>query len=104
MGSHKEGASVTPLDLFGEEIIGPVGPLPPSVKGKRKTKLNGYAAPPGSGPKGERCNTCINFVRHGGHARHYLKCLLMRPSWTSGPGTDILAKSPACLHWKKQGQ
>jgi len=21
-----------------------------------------------------------------------------------GPGTDILAKSPACLHWKKQGQ
>ena len=90
---------MTPIDLFGEEMLGPE-PLPPTEKKKRKYHPNGYAAPPGSGPKGERCNTCKFFCRRGGHARHFLKCLLLQRSWTHGPGTDILAKSPACMHWK----
>ena len=29
-----------------------------------------------------------------------LLCGLMRKYWTNGPGTDILARSPACKKWE----
>lgn len=86
-------------DLFGDPIT---SPLPPAQDGKRrKTRPNGYAAPPGTGPKGETCKTCANYCRTGGHSRTYLKCLLVKWRWTNGPGTDIKASSPACHAWKK---
>lgn len=91
------------LDLFGVPITERQAPAP-VVNGVRKrgpTKLRGYAAPPGSGPAGETCRTCA-FYSGVRHAKTYRKCLLMRPQWTGGPGTDILARSPACTHWRKE--
>lgn len=87
-----------PTDLFGEPLLGHE-PLP-TIPGKRKpTKLNGYAAPPGTGPKGETCQSCAHYARLE-RAKVYLKCLLVKARWTGGPGTDIRAKSPACAGWK----
>lgn len=91
---------MTPTDLFGEEIQAPA-PTVSGVPKRRKTVPRGYAAPPGSGPSGETCKTCAFKVtkRMGGR---YLKCQLMRASWTGGPSTDIRAGSPACFFWRKQ--
>lgn len=87
------------LDLFGNIVV-ERDPPPPGEKKRRETRPNGYAAPPGGGPKGETCKSCTHYARVR-HSNIYRKCLLVRASWTNGPGTDILAKSPACVYWKK---
>lgn len=88
-------------------------PLPPvpyhkqkdgvSRQGQRNPKKKkGYAARPGSGPEGERCNTCKHYwVSSNGRFR---KCELIRRHWTNSYGTDILAKSPACKFWERQSE
>ena len=58
-----------------------------------------YAAVPGGGPLGERCNTCKHFVRRSWD-KTYLKCDLVRAWWTKGAGSDVRAKSPACSKWE----
>lgn len=86
-------------DLFGHPIPEKSLPPAPGERGKRKpTKPNGYAAVPGTGPAGETCRTCA-YYRVGGRGR-YRKCALERYRWTSGPGTDIRASSPACKKWE----
>jgi len=87
------------LDLLGHPIDDTIAPVPPGVPKKRKTVPKGYAAPPGSGPAGEKCNTCAHFSGRM-RSRRYLKCELMRAHWTGGPGTDIRARSPACARWQ----
>lgn len=86
-------------DLFGATITSPL-PAPPGDGKRRKTVLRGYAAPPGTGPKGEMCKTCVHYHvrRMGGE---YRKCAKVSERWTGGPGTDILARSPACSFWEK---
>lgn len=70
-----------------------------TAEGKRKaTEPRGHAAMPGTGPAGENCKTCRHLCRQR-MAKTYLKCGLMRASWTGGPGTDIRAKDPACARW-----
>lgn len=59
----------------------------------------GYAAPPGSGPTGETCKSCLHLVRRE-KAKTYLKCGLMQQGWTGGAGTDVRASSPACSRWE----
>ena len=85
---------VESTDLFGERVESEF----------RKTPVpKGYAATPGSGPQGESCKSCKHAVgtgRTGG--RTYWKCELLRAHWTSGPGTDILLRSPACKHWQAE--
>lgn len=80
------------MDLFGEEIV--------LVKGidKKGNVRGGFAAKPGTGPKGETCGSCVHIVRR---FAPYLKCALMQSHWTNGPGTDIKARSPACAKWGK---
>lgn len=79
-------------DLFGYEA-----PEPPKAK-RKPTRANGYAWAPGTGPKGETCGSCRFMVlRH--LAKSYRKCGLVRERWTGGPGTDVRARSPACLKW-----
>lgn len=77
----------TSTDLWGN-------PIPPE---RTTGKLRGYAGNPGRGPKGETCRTC-EFYRH--RLGRYRKCGLLERVWTHGPGTDILAGSPACQFWK----
>lgn len=86
------------IDLFGETVVLEIS----EAKGRKPTKPNGYAALPGTGPEGERCRTCEHAVGTGNCSRTYYKCALMRTKWTSGPGTDILLRSPACRHWEKE--
>jgi hypothetical protein len=64
------------------------------------TKKRGYAHMPGSGPPGETCGTC-KHKRAKAMAKTYYKCELRRGTWTSGAGTDILLKSPACKFWER---
>lgn len=66
---------------------------------KKKRSLKGYASPPGTGPKGETCGSCVNHVVKQ-MAGTYHKCWLMHKHWTGGSGTDILVRSPACGHWE----
>jgi len=66
-------------------------------------KNSGYAAAPGSGPQGETCKSCAHYTHNDWRtARAFRKCALMRAVWTHGPGTDILASSPACSQWAKK--
>lgn len=90
-------------DLFGEPVLAKSLPPAPGEKGKRRpTKPGGYAAIPGTGPAGETCQSCAHYVlRSGGK---YRKCGLERYRWTSGPGTDIKAGSPACAKWEEGGR
>lgn len=87
------------FDLFGNPVVDR-DPPPIGEKKRRKTMPRGYAAAPGGGPKGETCKTCAHYALRE-RAKKYRKCGLMVKVWTGGPGTDILAKSPACALWKK---
>lgn len=78
-------------DLFPDIPGGPIS--------KGRLTPRGYAAIPGTGPDGETCRSCASYV-HVGKGRQYAKCELMRHNWTHGPGTDILARSPACARWE----
>lgn len=89
-------------DLLGEIIKESEVALNKFGKKKRKTKANGYAAQPGFGPAGETCKTCANYCRVQGGGRRWPKCLLRKPFWTHGPGSDIRAKSPSCRYWEKK--
>jgi hypothetical protein len=82
------------VDLFGHEI------RPQSPKARKKS---GYAAPPGTGPSGETCKTCNHYTLRE-FANTYRKCGLMCGIWTRGPGTDILARSPACKKWERRNE
>lgn len=85
-------------DLFGNEL-----PYKHADninrRGQRNPKPKGYAGRPGSGPQGERCNTCAHYVVSPNG--RYRKCALLRKHWTRSYGTDILARSPACDKWQK---
>lgn len=77
--------------------------FPPSVrlpKDKQAGKPNGYARPPGTGPKGETCATCVHCVFVRGGTKAWPKCEIIRHRWTGGPGTDIKRRSPACEMWQ----
>lgn len=87
-------------DMFGNEVTVEEARalLAKDKKGRKPTPKRGYAAPPGTGPAGETCKTC-RHLRRRDMAKTYLKCALMEAVWTGGPGTDILAKAPACRRW-----
>lgn len=55
----------------------------------------------GNGPEGATCKTC-KFLRRVVHAKTYLKC--GKQTITSGPGTDIHAKDPACRLYEGRGE
>ena len=59
-----------------------------------------FAAPPGSGPKGETCKSCKHLCRKR-MSKVYLKCGLMQQHWTGGGGTDVRASTPACRKWER---
>lgn len=82
-------------DLFGQPIPG--AHLVRKDGGRRKI---GYAARPGTGPKGKRCALCANCesVLHKGSRS--LKCRLVAHRWTHGAETDIHPNAPACREWQ----
>lgn len=64
-------------------------------------KAAGYAAPPGTGPQGESCGTCMHCRVRTFHDRHFYKCELMVAAWNKDRSSDVVLKSPACRRWEK---
>jgi hypothetical protein len=54
----------------------------------------------GPSPEKEVCKNCRLFLRKGGYANTYFKCLLRGD--TNGPGTDHRANWPACKRFVKK--
>ena len=48
----------------------------------------------GPGPKDATCKYCLHLTSKGGASKTYYKCKMARI--TSGPGSDIRLKDPAC--------
>lgn len=90
-------------DLFGNPIADKTLPRPSQAKKRRDETPRGYAGTPGRGPAGHYCRDCRHLVRKH-MAGTFLKCFLLRNIWTSGPKTDIRAKSPACENWAPKQQ
>ena len=88
-------------DMFGNEVTVAAARAMLAKKGRRPTQQRGYAAFPGTGPEGETCKTCRHIYRNE-MAKTYLKCGLMRSTWTGGAATDIKAGWPACSKWEKR--
>jgi len=88
------------LDIFGNPIL--PGDAPGQPARTPKEKANGYPAPPGSGPAGEKCKTC-RHIRRNQMSKVYIKCAVIEYRWTGGAGTDIRANSPACRYWQAPG-
>lgn len=72
----------------------------PRVLGRKDPVPAGYAGAPGSGPAGQTCKTCRHLFRNV-QAKTYLKCDKNRANWTGGRKSDVLASSPACVHWER---
>lgn len=70
------------IDLFGNLVLEMELPVR-REKGKRKEIPKGYAAAPGTGPKGEHCASCQFAVKARGGRLYYWKCLLRKLSWSS---------------------
>lgn len=66
-------------------------------RGKHYVQPRGYAAPVGTGPRGETCGSC----KHASRYRRFIKCDSNRARHTHGRGSDILARSAACSKWEK---
>lgn len=84
-------------DLFGE----PIAAATAFRKDGQERKI-GYAARPGTGPKGQRCNTCAHcmvVVYHGMRSR---KCHVVAALWSASPATDIKHNAPACREWQRK--
>jgi hypothetical protein len=78
--------------------------LPPQSPRSRAAALvrtGLYADTPGTGPEGETCKTCAHLYRRE-MGKTYLKCALMRASWTGGGRTDVKASAPACSKWGRR--
>ena len=60
-----------------------------------------YGGPPGSGPAGKTCKDCVHAEGWGAN-RTYWKCALVKH--TSGPGTDIRLRTPACNRFEPEPQ
>lgn len=82
------------VDLFGAPISAPAKPRPqPSL---------GYAARPGTGPKGQRCNTCRHCMLVSADGQRVRRCELTAPKWDRGAQMDIKHNAPACKHWERK--
>ena len=88
-------------DLFGLDRV--LTPYERKHLGqKRKSVIpSGHVMPPGTGPIGETCGSCLHIFRNR-QSKAYLKCGLNRAKWTGGPKTDIRAGDAACKKWEKR--
>lgn len=84
-------------DLFSPTPTPILAPAPPG-----RGYTGGYAARPGTGPKGKTCKGCEHYHLVQGNSRWYRKCGLMQSQWTSGKGSDIKAGSPACAKFEPE--
>lgn len=90
-------------DLLGAPVKMPTADdLARRIPVRKPTRKNGYAATPGTGPKGKTCGQCEHYRTVVGGSRTFPKCWLNKPNWTGGPGSDILKRSPACRLFEEE--
>jgi hypothetical protein len=85
----------------------PSEPAEPLSADRRRTIANNRRLAGGIHPvtrlplanNGESCGTCSNLNREQHNSRSYFKCGLVLS--TSGPGTDIRLRWPACNLWSE---
>lgn len=83
----------TQCNLFGD---------PEPARNQRARRIQGHAAPPGSGPVGETCGTCAHCrFREYSAGRRYYKCGRMAAHWSADRSTDIRKGDAACRHWEQ---
>lgn len=79
------------LDMFGAAL--PAGaPARPS---------QGYASRPGTGPKGQRCNTCRFCHVQNRAGTRVRRCEIRAAEWDK-PGMEIKHNAPACRDWQRK--
>jgi hypothetical protein len=89
-------------DYRRKDLLGHPLPARDLLRRDGSPRKLGYASPPGTGPKGQRCNTCkfcMVVVEHGRRAR---KCEIVAAKWTTSPETDIKHNAPACRDWSRK--
>jgi hypothetical protein len=66
---------------------------------QRKPVITGHAAPPGTGPNGETCRTCLHLEGPAGYTK---ACGLMRGYWEqrTQKQNDVRLKDAACAKWE----
>lgn len=87
----------TEHDLFGHPV-----PSPAAFRKDGRRRRAGYAARPGTGPKGQRCITCLHcelVTRHGDSSH---KCRQRASEWRHDELTDIHPNAPACREWTRK--
>lgn len=89
-------------DPYSRDLLGQPIPPPAYFRNDGALRRIGYADRPGTGPKGQRCGTCIHahLCVHLGAASH--KCELMTAVWNYSTATDINIRAPACSHWQRK--
>ena len=85
------------IDLLGEPL-----PAPHHLRKDGGRRKIGYAARPGTGPKGQRCQTCAHHQRVTHRGISTFKCSLMDHAWTHSSETDISLRAPACRKWERR--
>lgn len=84
-------------DLFGQPI-----PAPAAFRKDGAPRKIGYADRPGSGPKKQRCGTCLHPQRILHEGVVSFKCELMTHVWDHSANTDIQLRAPACSRWVRK--
>ncbi len=69
---------------------------------RQRQRLNGYAARPGTGPRGQRCNTCAHCLEVVQAAATVRKCQVTVRQWTPCHKTNIKPNAPACSEWVRK--
>lgn len=88
-------------DLFGNPVI--ITDKNIGDPDRRYRNARGYAAPPGSGPAGETCASCIHsYLHHRSGSKNWYKCALVKP--TKGAATDLRLKWAACSRWEADNE
>lgn len=85
-------------DLFGVPLAAAATHRPPSAP----VRKIGYAARPGTGPKGQRCNTCRLAQRVTHREERSWKCEVMAGIWHLGAASDIVPGAPACSEFERK--
>lgn len=84
-------------DLFGQPL-----PQAPMLRKDGRRRRGCYASRPGTGPKGQRCNTCRHCIVVTQLGKRARKCELKAPIWTETEETNIKHNAPACRHWERK--
>lgn len=90
------------MDKFFSGQIHFGGGIAAAAKVRKHGRAHGYAAKPGTGPRGQRCATCAYCLEVVQGVHRVRKCQVVVRKWTPGPETNIKHNAPACSEWARK--